>query len=230
MSWVFSHSFEHCRVLRTSTPSFSARYGRTISESAFPRLRRLISHLSPPPPTISQPLMAMLETIGPLVPVALLWSRPVMQFITRAPLARRQESAYFAAKYSLVLMELVLPSVSTTIIEASRCSSFDGGERYLREQLTISCTSASRRTWEVYTSLCVLLYPIGIPTLLFTLLYLNRNEIRPVFEVLRDHDARGEDHAGEEQLARPTLTWQGSATISEMMLELSAKKGGGRPS
>ena len=50
MSWVFSHSFEHCRVLRTSTPSFSARYGRTISESAFPRLRRLISHLSPPPP------------------------------------------------------------------------------------------------------------------------------------------------------------------------------------
>ena len=147
-----------------------------------------------------------------------------MQFITRAPLARRQESAYFAAKYSLVLMELVLPSVSTTIIEASRCSSFDGGERYLREQLTISCTSASRRTWEIYTSLCVLLYPIGIPTLLFTLLYLNRNEIRPVLEVLRDHDARGEDHAGEEQLARPTLTRQGSATISEMMLELSAKR------
>jgi len=159
------------------------------------------------------------EEIGPLVPVALLWSRPVMQFITRASLARRHESAHFAAKYSLVLMELVLPSVSTTIIEASLCSSFDHGERYLREELTTSCTSASRRAWEIYTSLCFLLYPIGIPALLFTLLYLNRNEIRPVLEVMRDHDARGEDHAGEEQLAR-----QGSATISEMMLELSAKR------
>ena len=66
------------------------------------------------------------KTVGPIVPVALLWAWPAFHAITGAVKAQQEHSARFAAKYSLLWLELMLASVSTTIIETFVCREFDG--------------------------------------------------------------------------------------------------------
>jgi hypothetical protein len=56
-----------------------------------------------------------IKTIGPIIPLVLLWIRPAVHTVTGAQ--HVEKSAQFAAKYSLLWLELTLTSVSTTIIE-----------------------------------------------------------------------------------------------------------------
>ena len=182
------------------------------------------------------------KTVGPIVPVALLWAWPAFCAITGAVKEKQERSARFAAKLSLLWLELTLASVSTTIIETFVCQQFDG-EFFLNAELTLSCDgskSSKRSLWIVYASLAAGVYPIGqsrvsfcpgrlcsqirnitlpspagVPLLLFCLMYLNRDEIKSVLQVLQDHDD------SQPAYAR-ALT--GSTTLEEMMLELKAKK------
>ena len=57
------------------------------------------------------------KTVGPFVPIAFLWSRPAFHAIIGTVQVRQAHSARFAAKCSLLWLELVAASVSTTIIE-----------------------------------------------------------------------------------------------------------------
>ena len=57
--------------------------------------------------------------------------------------------------------------------------------------------------------------PVGVPLLLFCLMYRNRDEIKPVLQVLQDHDDAQPAHARASA---------GSTTLEEMTLELKAKK------
>jgi hypothetical protein len=103
----------------------------------------------------------VIKTVGPIVPVALLWTWPAFHVITGANKLRQEPSARFAAKYSLLLMELVLASVSTTVIETFSCSEFDG-DYFLNAQLTRACDRSPKRVaWIVYGCISVAAYPIG---------------------------------------------------------------------
>ena len=100
----------------------------------------------------------LVKTIGPLVVVALFWAWPLSKAIQGKPYAG---SRVTAAKMSLVWLELVLISVSTTIMQCFRCTDI-GGRLYLRAQLTLPCNGTGRRKAHVFLSvLMVLLYPIG---------------------------------------------------------------------
>ena len=62
----------------------------------------------------------LIQTIAPGVVVALLWSYPVVNILRGSP---HVDAMRFAAQYSLFGLELLLPSVSTTIAEAFVCRS-----------------------------------------------------------------------------------------------------------
>jgi hypothetical protein len=86
--------------------------------------------------------------------------------------------------YLFGITYLILPMVTTTIFQTFLCTNIDPDSenptetsRYLTADLSISCQSNEYRDWRIYAILMIFVYPIGIPALYFTLLYLNREEI-----------------------------------------------------
>ena len=132
----------------------------------------MIVPLLPPSPCHTVPMRCVLpestfytklliQTIGPLVPITLLWGRHVAHKLGGTK-QKQKESSHFAAKYSLLWLELVLTSVSTTIVSTFSCSQFDRGALFLSEQLSLPCNNSRRRTaWVLYAWLAVLAYPLG---------------------------------------------------------------------
>ena len=83
--------------------------------------------------------------------------------------------------------------VSTTITQTFACQKIDD-EFFLRADMTVACDpfSARRQWWKNYAYCMLLLYPIGFPLLLLSLLLPQRARIRecclfrvdpPVFEL-----------------------------------------------
>jgi hypothetical protein len=98
------------------------------------------------------------KNVGPIVPVALLWTWSAFHVITGANKLRQEHSARFAAKCSLLWMELVLAFVSTTIIETFIWSEFDG-DCFLNAR---ACDQSPKRVaWIVFACISVAAYPIG---------------------------------------------------------------------
>lgn len=104
----------------------------------------------------------VVKTVGPIVPIALLWARPAIHAITDTAKERTGQSARFAAKYSLLWLELIVASVSTTIIETCHtCHRFDDSY-FLNVQLTTPCDRSPKRVaWVAYAYFSVGVYPIG---------------------------------------------------------------------
>ena len=118
----------------------------------------------------------VMKTIGPLCLIMLLWAHPLLKT------ARGEEDAgeRAAASFRLMLfLELVLPSVSTTVVET--CEKFDDG-RFLMVQLDLSCDhhDTLRLFWVLYAGLFALLYPIGVPLGTLFLMQRHKHEIRSV--------------------------------------------------
>lgn len=100
----------------------------------------------------------LIKTLGPLVVVALFWAWPLSKAIQGKPYAGSRGTA---AKMSLFWLELVLLSVSTTIMQCFSCTNI-GGRFYLRAQLILPCNGTGRRRAHILVAvLMVLLYPIG---------------------------------------------------------------------
>ena len=155
----------------------------------------------------------LVKTIGPIVPLVLLWARPVGHIFT-GNRARREQSSLFAAKFSLLWLELVLTSVSTTIVETFVCSEFDDGA-FLAAQMTIACDGSPRRvSWMIYSWCALFIYPFGVPCLLYCLLFVNRHDIKRVLQTLREDD--------DNKSSRGEVG--GSMTIEEMALRLKSRK------
>ena len=122
----------------------------------------------------------LIKTVAPIVPLALLWSRPLAYTFTGAHETRRLASLHLAAKMSLVWLELILPSVSTTIIETFVCSEFDDDMFYLNAQLTIPCNGSSRRVmWLALAGFAVAIYPVGTSRYRFSMLWCLGTETTP---------------------------------------------------
>ena len=125
------------------------------------------------------------KTAGPVMPLALLWAWPAVCAIRGAGKTKLEHCTRFAAKFSLLWLELILTSVSTTIIETfvslylpnyrgmgnlcpinkcilwQVCSGYDG-EYFLNAQMTLRCDGSPRRNaWLVFAGLAVGVYPLG---------------------------------------------------------------------
>ena len=127
----------------------------------------------------------LIKTIGPLVVLALLWVWPLVKFVRGTPYVYAVQRA---AKLSLFWFQLIYISVSTTIMQCFKCEQI-GGELLLRAQLTLACDGTGRRQAHVaIAAIMVLLYPIGVPALFFTLMYPNRHTIKTVMEAAKELD------------------------------------------
>ena len=81
------------------------------------------------------------STVAPLAVIALLWAFPISQRV----IGRRAANAErFVARLSLLVLEVVVSSVSTTIVRALSCEDFDNGS-FLSVQLTLQCDASTKR-------------------------------------------------------------------------------------
>ena len=82
-----------------------------------------------------------------------------------------------------LLTYLVLPSVTTTIFGAFNCRTVDPDNvlpatpRYLRNDLSISCTSSRYYFGVCWAVVMIFVYPIGITSMYAYVLYINREDI-----------------------------------------------------
>ena len=145
----------------------------------------------------------VVKTIGPLAVVVLFWCWPLSKAIRRKPLGSSRGTA---ARLSLFWLELVLISVSTTIMQCFMCDKI-GEKLYLRAQLTLPCirTSRRRRMHIVLSSLMVLVYPIGFPLLMFGLMYPNRASIRILMKAAKAQDAEQAGVTSLKHLKRASM-------------------------
>ncbi|CAN0173938.1 unnamed protein product, partial [Scytosiphon promiscuus] len=74
----------------------------------------------------------------------------------------------------LLLTFLVYSSVSSMVFQTFACETLDDGIEYLRADYRIQCTDAKHKAFEVYASLMIMVYPVGIPLLYAVQLFQHR--------------------------------------------------------
>jgi hypothetical protein len=135
--------------------------------------------------------------ISTLMPLALLFLIFLYYMISRCRLGMKvsdatDPEALFEAQSSLysscmllflMVTYILLPGTSNLIFRIFGCdnvdpdNSLDGGDYYLTADYTISCSSPRYKFGLAYACVMILIYPIGVPALYFTLLYRNRHAI-----------------------------------------------------
>ena len=100
----------------------------------------------------------LIKTMAPFAVIALLFTYPLVLRASRKPYQKAWQTS---ARLSLFMLELVLPSTTTTIGQTLACDHFDNGW-FLRAQLTIPCDGSRRRkVWVTYASLMIAIFPLG---------------------------------------------------------------------
>jgi hypothetical protein len=103
---------------------------------------------------------------------------PFIEFDLKKQIIARYVTLFFLLTY------LVLPSVSTTIFGAFTCQSIDPGNvipgtpTYLRNDLSISCSSSRYLLGKNWAAVMIIVYPFGITALYTYVLYKNRKYIQ----------------------------------------------------
>ena len=104
----------------------------------------------------------LFQTLAPLVGIALLWTPSIKRRIIGTRSTSTEQSA---ARWSMFLLEFVVSSVSTIVVQTYVCDGFDDG-KFLRVELLLSCkASAQRNLYLAFASVMVLLFPFGKPLL-----------------------------------------------------------------
>ena len=102
----------------------------------------------------------LFSTLAPLVPIALLWLPAFKKRITGMRSTSDEQSA---TRWSLFLLEFIVSSVSTTVVQTFSCDTYDDG-MFLRAELALKCDgSDERRLYLAYAWVALLAYPIGTP-------------------------------------------------------------------
>ena len=100
----------------------------------------------------------LFKCLAPFVPITLMMAWPMGRMLTGNDPVYATQTVLGAI---LILLELLLPSISTTIFQTFGCVEFDDGF-YLQAQLSLACDNTGRRkTWVAFASLMMLFYPIG---------------------------------------------------------------------
>ena len=181
------------------------------------------------PPACVRPGASFYDTllIKTLIPLALIGLMISIAFIklmrpsTINDQRKRDKAIAGAVQGVSLLIELVLPSVSTTICQTFVCDLYDDFplRGALRADNTLLCDwdAPDRSWWWFYGSFMGIVYPIAMPCVLIAIFYRNRKEIDKVLVVWKDHDdeckVRGESTAG----------W----TIQDVKLHMAKPENGG---
>ena len=101
-------------------------------------------------------------------------------------------ASYCATGVSTLLL-LVYPRTAATIFATFNCDTFTIGDgsaslRYLHEDLSIDCASASHLAFRGYASIMIGVFPVGIPAVFAILLWRERRPIAALaMDVKRQH-------------------------------------------
>jgi hypothetical protein len=123
-----------------------------------------------------------------MIPVALVLVLVVCFLIHRAYLiSKKREWERIIQRYVsmfLFITYLVLPGCTTTILKIFACSNIDpesllpGQQYYLQADYGIKCGSSRHNFGVAWAAVCIVVYPIGIPSLYMFLLYLAKDQIK----------------------------------------------------
>ena len=98
------------------------------------------------------------KVVSPVIIISMLWCYPLSQKLR----GKSNDQAIRTVKrLALLLLELTLPSIATSLVQVFLCDKFDNGS-FLREQLTIPCNDSDRRLhWKILAGIGIVAYPIG---------------------------------------------------------------------
>jgi hypothetical protein len=127
----------------------------------------------------------ILQTMAPIVVVFLLLFSFIIHIISIRDQGKEMRSQIITRYLTLFffLTYLVLPSTSTTIFGAFTCRSIDPDNTlpdtplYLRNDLSISCSSPRYHLGVYWSIVMIFVYPIGITSMYAYVLYVNRHDI-----------------------------------------------------
>ena len=95
---------------------------------------------------------------SPVVIIVLLSCYPLSKRFRGEP---SDEATRTVKRLSLLLLELTLPTIATSLIQVLNCQEFDNGS-FLREQLTLACDDSARRaSWVAFASIALVVYVLG---------------------------------------------------------------------
>jgi hypothetical protein len=127
----------------------------------------------------------ILQTLAPICVVVLLLISLMLHLIANRNEGTDSRSQIITRYLTLffILTYLVLPSTSTTIFGAFTCRSIDPDNvapdtpLYLRNDLSISCSSSRYHLGVYWAIVMIFVYPIGIICMYAYVLYINREDI-----------------------------------------------------
>eukprot|EP00478_Filoreta_tenera_P000077 GABV01000077.1.p1 GENE.GABV01000077.1~~GABV01000077.1.p1 ORF type:complete len:659 (+),score=179.96 GABV01000077.1:106-2082(+) len=90
--------------------------------------------------------------------------------------ARKRDRRRFWRMFLFTLF-LLYPSVTAVVIRLWNCRDI-GGVRYLASDLSVECSGSKYDTYSAINVLMLLVYPIGIPAFIFTMLFRYRKRLR----------------------------------------------------
>ena len=129
----------------------------------------------------------LFKSTAPLGILFLLACFPMSKKLRSQPSEAASRSA---KRLALLLLEVTLPSIATSLIQVFICQKFDDGA-FLRESLTLACDDTYQRTfWVVFAAVALVAYMVGVPCLIFTIMFQHRHEIQKLGADLQQHNQR----------------------------------------
>ena len=99
-----------------------------------------------------------IKSLCPGLATILLWCYPLINALRGHS---SDEASKTAKRLTLLLLEITLPSVTTSLLQVLVCDSFDNGS-FLRAEYTLSCSASERRVlWVAFTVLAIAVYVLG---------------------------------------------------------------------
>lgn len=148
----------------------------------------------------------MFETLYPLFIMCLLWLLRKVHLWSRKgddpEVLSELSSRYFSI--FLVFTYLILPFTSVIIFQTFSCRDVDpddvhpGDDLYMIVDYSVSCSSSKYKAGFLWAVVCIFVYPLGIPTYYFYVLYSARNDIKN-----RDTFASESEALGQERRLKP---------------------------
>ena len=99
-----------------------------------------------------------MKVSAPVVIIGLLWCYPLVKALRGETV---EEASRTVKRVILLLLELTLPSITTSLIQVFICTRFDNGS-FLREELTLACDDSDERvSWVAIALIGLVAYPLG---------------------------------------------------------------------
>lgn len=123
----------------------------------------------------------LLATIGPLLVVMVLTAtyRIAKERNKSSERAKRAvQKKHLSA--ALFVAFMIYSSVSFTVFQTFVCDTLDDGVSYLRADYSLTCATRRHTTYMSYACFMVFIYPIGIPSIFFSILLANKEYLKKV--------------------------------------------------